>query len=274
MAHILLPYFLLFCGAFLLSCRAQSSLPRYDGTPVSQRECASRPRNACWKGLDNCLEAGIGQMIFRKVPGTVWTLECYKNVTARDFLDTASSIAIVNPHRAVKVFANGEDSYQLTQQLVDPIRAQLIELHYWSCRDNTATTTLGALRLPNLLYLQFHGCTSLVIKRDDFRHFKNLRNLDFHMTSIESIEPETFKDLPQLRSLQLEHDYVNLLGRLHENDHDNQYATPQIQAAIRKIHCACDYAWLRNWLKASPFLLSDRDEGELYIIGNHPSARI
>ncbi|XP_055338518.1 uncharacterized protein LOC129588358 [Paramacrobiotus metropolitanus] len=274
MVHKTLAFFVALYGISWVTCRGDDNFPRYDGTQVSQRECASRPRNTCWKGLDNCLEASIGQMIFRRVPGTISTLECYNNVTARDFLDSASSIAISNPNRAVRLFAPGGDSFQLTHQLVDPIRTQLIELYFWHCRDNSATSTVGALRLPNLLYLQFSGCTRLVIKRDDFRHFKNLRNLDFYLTTIESIEPETFKDLPQLRSLQLENRYASFLLRLGEADFTSEYATPEIRSTIRKLHCACDYAWLRNWLDANPYLLSDRDEGELYVIGNHASASV
>ncbi|XP_055338416.1 uncharacterized protein LOC129588273 [Paramacrobiotus metropolitanus] len=225
MVHKTFAYSLAMHGIFWVTCRGEDIFPRYDGTPVSPRECASRPRNPCWKGLDNCLEASIGQMIFKRVPGTVSTLECYSNVTARDFLDSASSIAISNPSRAVRLFAPGDDSLKLTQQLVDPIRTQLIELYFWTCRGSSASSTVGALRLPNLLYLQFHGCNKLVIKRDDFRHFKNLRNLDFYLTSIESIEPETFKDLPQLRSLQLENMYESLLLGLGEED----YNTPLLR---------------------------------------------
>ncbi|XP_055344752.1 uncharacterized protein LOC129592684 [Paramacrobiotus metropolitanus] len=246
----------------------QSALPAFEGQPVSEAECNTLPRNNCWKGMANCRES-YARMT--KVNTSVKGLECYHNATDQEVLDTATSISRANPNRAVRVFYSEVfDSFKLSPETVDPIKKQVIELYLMNCKDQSTTYRIGALPLSNLLYLQISSCKDgLVVKKSDFAPFTHLRSLDFFLTSIASIEPDTFKNLPELRSLALENRLgANALRGSNASDSDLNVA------AVRKIHCDCDYAWLRNWLDAHPYLLSDRDEGELYVIGNRLSNRV
>ncbi|XP_055356131.1 uncharacterized protein LOC129601357 [Paramacrobiotus metropolitanus] len=233
---------------------AEGDFPVFEGRPISEAECNNLPKNNCWKGMVNCR---VSYAKLKRVIGSVMTLECYGNATDREYLDTTTSISLSNRNRAVEAFYSEKfDSYKLSSEAVAPIQKQIIELHFLNCKDQSSTSRIGALPLSNLLALQIFSCNNLIVKKNDFAPFKHIKFLDFFLTSFASIEPNTFTDLPQLKSLLLEAE-----------------SKAEI-AAIRKIHCDCDYAWLRNWLDANPHLLSDRDEGELYIIGNHLSKRV
>ncbi|XP_055356123.1 uncharacterized protein LOC129601352 [Paramacrobiotus metropolitanus] len=246
---------------------AEGDFPVFEGRPISEAECNNLPKNNCWKGMENCRES-FAKM--KRVNGSVMALECYGNATDRELLETTTSISRTSPTRAVKVFYSEKSaSYKLSPEAVTPIKKQIIELHVMNCKDQSSTSRIGTLPLSNLLHLYFLTCKNLIVKKTDFAPFKQIRILDFFLTSIASIEPNTFTDLPQLKSLLLE----DRLAWFPPSVEDTPESQTEI-VAIRKIHCDCDYAWLRNWLDANPHLLGDRDEGELYIIGNHLSKRV
>ncbi|XP_055347568.1 uncharacterized protein LOC129594791 [Paramacrobiotus metropolitanus] len=248
---------LLTCSV-LIGCNGQFTLSHFDNTPVSSQECNRRPKNSCWMSIDHCLDASYLQVLKAKSLSTITVLECHPEASDQDFLDTAMSISTTNPNRAVKAFVSDKDKYQLTQEIVSPIKTQIIELYFYRCADRSGTFKVGQLELPNLLLLQFYNCDEMAIGKRDFTHFGQIRRISFLYSTIESIEPGTFTNLPQIKSLQLDAGYNGFNGNV----------------GARKIHCDCDYTWLRKWFDVNPHLLDDREEGELYIVGNRLSTPV
>ncbi|XP_055331904.1 uncharacterized protein LOC129583900 isoform X2 [Paramacrobiotus metropolitanus] len=249
--------------------------PQFDGTLMTERECNSRPRNSCWFNDISCLYGSISQKITKNVKETVTDLECQDGASVQEFLDAASSIATNSPNRAVAVHLNGKITNQTFAHMLDPIKNQVIELtfsDFYNRHKKVATSKIGALPLAYLLHLKFEYGRDLVIRKQDFVTFTYLRRLEFYRSSIASIERDTFTDLAQLRSFQLETGYEGLLGYEVIITKESELCDDPASSDINPLHCNCEYVWLRNWLKANPHLRKERAEGELYVVGNHPSA--
>ncbi|XP_055332197.1 uncharacterized protein LOC129584116 [Paramacrobiotus metropolitanus] len=281
MEHFKKRYFLVLVGILAVvtgTAPDMHAYPQFDGRQMTKLECTNRPRNRCFDD-GTCLYGSILQQIVRKVEQTVVFLECQNNASVQEFLDTASNIAANSPNRAVVLHLTGKITNQTFANIVDPIRNQVTELIFddsESRREKHATSKIGALPLMYLLYLKFANARDLVIQKRDFLNFAYLRRLEFYLSLIASVERDTFTSLPLLRSFQLESGMEDRLGypsdeviitteSLACRDPDSFYLNP--------LRCNCTYVWLRNWLKANPHLLKERAEGELYIIGNHLSAK-
>ncbi|XP_055352935.1 uncharacterized protein LOC129598875 [Paramacrobiotus metropolitanus] len=211
-------------------------------------------------------------------PGSYLEVHCQSGLRTTDIV-TTNNIRARSPNHAVVLYcterADAEDP--LHYDVMDPVRYQLIELTLTKCATPVTTDKIHATGwLPNLVVLRLQDGKNLVIKKRDFARMRKVRMLFFFMTTIDTIEPYTFTDLPHLRSLILEGGIgYELLSFNDRNDPINSYRwsmsilNPGGVEKVRRLHCNCSYAWLRNFLKRQPHLTVPKKEGEIAIIGRY-----
>lgn len=144
---------------------------------------------------------------------------------------------------------------------LSPLAAMLKITH---CATPRTTGKLPNLNLPNLMVIALGNCASEVaIKKADFSKNCMLRVIQFLGIYLLSIEPGTFTDLPELRHLGLE--------RQEWRAPSTYCGERALQALTVKLHCDCEYRWMRKWFKENPRLLAAAESGELYNIGEYKS---
>ncbi|XP_055347261.1 uncharacterized protein LOC129594552 [Paramacrobiotus metropolitanus] len=152
--------------------------------------------------------------------------------------------------------------------VIDPVRQLLIELHVLRCVTATITGKIYAAgTLPNLVTLELQGGRNLTIRKRDFSQMQNVQMIRFVISTIAMIETHTFTDLPRLKSLMLEYDLGLELMALHRG-HESPLTEADF-AVVRRLHCDCSLAWLRNFLKQKLHLAAPKETGEVAVIGSY-----
>ncbi|XP_055342626.1 uncharacterized protein LOC129591118 isoform X2 [Paramacrobiotus metropolitanus] len=194
----------------------------------------------------------------------------------------AANISRISPRRAVVLSlsdGNGtEDTLQAS--VVEPIRQQIISLSVGSCATPYTTVKIHRLGdLINLLGLQINHCSGLIVRKRDFQRMPRVRQIVLRLSSIQFLEPYTFTTLVHLHSLVLE-SYVSV-DMVHHEERDKmneEVALPlppnwkyyELEEVYR-LHCDCSFAWLRNFFKTHPYLTTEKDRGEVFIVGSYAS---
>ncbi|XP_055354759.1 uncharacterized protein LOC129600299 [Paramacrobiotus metropolitanus] len=109
------------------------------------------------------------------------------------------------------------------------------------------------------------------MKKQHFAGMRQVRMIRLYACTIASLEAYTFTDLPSLDSLALENGLGFDLQRL-QKDYQAQDMLPVFlnQAdfvIVRRLHCDCSLAWLRNFLKRKPHLTASKKQGQVAVIG-------
>ncbi|XP_055348766.1 uncharacterized protein LOC129595709 [Paramacrobiotus metropolitanus] len=191
---------------------------------------------------------------------------------------TTKRVREISPQRAVllNLFQYLESEDPLTTDVVDPVRNQMIHLGVFDCQAPNATAQVYELgNFPNLYDFEMNSCTNLTIRKKDFSRMPQLRMVTFYITSISALEPGTFTDMPHLGSLILERDFITALWNIGNPESAySKFATDEYLDYLYNLHCGCSFAWLRNFLEQKPFLIEEKNEGEVFIIGNYLSQAV
>ncbi|XP_055343680.1 uncharacterized protein LOC129591859 [Paramacrobiotus metropolitanus] len=145
----------------------------------------------------------------------------------------------------------------LTEHLFESVRNYVIELTV-GYHNGITGNILKNLNLPHLLGLGFWQCQNINIPDDALYSYKNLRMLEFGDSTVDFMSQTAISSLPNLKLLALEYD-VEPPFRLSQAKY------------IWKLHCSCDYQWLRDILIDKPFLIAEKQWGEIHQYGNRGS---
>ena len=113
----------------------------------------------------------------------------------------------------------------------------------------------GNFPVIQVFFLQ--RCSDIEILRTDLQVFPALRALFlFRGSTIRSIEPGSFDELPYLRHITF------------ENGFDTSKPLPQTALdQLRLLHCDPQYTWLRVFLRERPYLIAPIAEFEIFDVG-------
>ncbi|XP_055354818.1 uncharacterized protein LOC129600358 [Paramacrobiotus metropolitanus] len=161
------------------------------------------------------------------------------------------------PMRAVRVdIDDGHDT--LTPAIFAPIRLQIIGLELWNCRTRRTTEKLRLLKFSRMYHFEAVQCRNLDIRRSDFDTSRNLRMILFRSSTFARMEEDTFGNLPDLQLLSLEYERTRrpTIPLIPRDQLDN----------VKRVHCSCQFEWLRQLFDRKPELLDGRQQGEVYLI--------
>ncbi|XP_055354267.1 uncharacterized protein LOC129599927 isoform X2 [Paramacrobiotus metropolitanus] len=231
--------------------------------------------NQEWEAPDfpNCLNASEAE--FQRHPYASmakWTfVEFGCAEETRDRMKTrAETFRRISPRRAISIafYADSEDREEfdpINFDVVDPVRNQVIQVAVMRCatvHTTEKTYKLGDLPQALLYFLGLH-CHNLVIKKAHFSRMPGLRQIQLMSATIGELEPYTFTDLPDLRSLILEDKIGNsLVARVQYAGYFDTSLLPDTAVEnVRRLHCDCSFAWFRNFLKKKPYLIAAKKKG-------------
>ncbi|XP_055351037.1 uncharacterized protein LOC129597490 isoform X2 [Paramacrobiotus metropolitanus] len=194
--------------------------------------------------------------------------------------NTTRHVRQISPYRAVllNLFEGQIDQDPVTVDVVEPIRNQTAHLAVYDCQSPNATAKVYALGiLPNVYSFALKYCPNVTIQKKHFDGMPQLRLITFELITISALEPGTFTDLIHLRSLTLERDFIGAL--LNQNSPKpkpaySRFSNGDYLHYLHDLHCACSFAWLRSFLKQKPYLVEEKDLGEVFIIGNYLSPSV
>ncbi|XP_055342008.1 uncharacterized protein LOC129590682 [Paramacrobiotus metropolitanus] len=249
---------------------------------LTAAECAAYGRHwmhdiTFWEP-DQCQDPGTATSSFN--PRRI-TYVPVRFIAGTNAINATRLISTISPTRAVTVTVECNDLLQsellspaedaLHTDVFQPIRRQVVELSRRHCSTPDATYKMYSVGLlPSLIRLEMRNCYNMTIKKRDFALMPQLRVFEAITSSIAEIEAHTFTDLVNLRSLMLERGLSDLLwyGKTGPVSLRTLPSKADMEH-MRRLHCDCFYAWLRNFLKTKPYLLQDRGDGEVAIVGNY-----
>lgn len=135
------------------------------------------------------------------------------------------------------------------------IEPDVVGLSFWYCKDSLITSRLPLYGLKNLVGYGVNLCELLMVSKSDFKTNTKLRFIEFSHVSFASIQRDTFTDLPDLGHLSL--DFHSDQADLEATDH---------KASILRLHCDCDYLWLRSWIKRNPQIVAPKAAAQMYAL--------
>ncbi|XP_055342618.1 uncharacterized protein LOC129591111 [Paramacrobiotus metropolitanus] len=202
---------------------------------------------------------------------TVLQLNCISDESSI-IAAAVSNISHISPRRAVILgLSDGNGTMNTLQaSIVGSIRQQLIALGVVGAA--TPYTTARIYRvgdLVNLLQLQISSSSGLIVHKQDFHRMPRIRQISFESASIRFLEPYTFTTLPHLRSLVLD-------GGISWYWIDRNYFMKNVKPSmdedeVRRLHCDCSFAWLRNFLKTHAYLTSSKGKEDVFSVASYIS---
>lgn len=168
-----------------------------------------------------------------------------------ELLTVSFAMAALNARRPITfdIFDN-----QTSLEVFKPVSQEVILLAIKYCSTAYTTSKLPTLNVPNLLDLSFGFCAMMIIRKEDFARNWRLRMLGFHKVSFRSIQIDTFVDLQNLVFLSLDFYWTKPF-------------TAELASSSMKLHCDCEYSWLRKLLQQNPVLIAPKADYEVYKFG-------
>ncbi|XP_055357118.1 uncharacterized protein LOC129602176 [Paramacrobiotus metropolitanus] len=220
--------------------------PVFSAEPMAHEQCRLQYTTNCYSReypLSWCIQS------------PVLNINCNSNATSQEIQQMAVTFA-QPPLRPVLV--DLDDGELVTSENVAAVRNQVILLSLSNCVSPRTTGKLSSLRFPNLLDLSLNSCYNLKIRRSDFWQSMKLRVIEFFNGTIQSLEKDTFADLPALRVLSLEAGMASI-----------PTFSPEIRSYLKELHCGMAFEWFRRWWD-NKHLLKKANYSEVYQM--YPSA--
>ncbi|XP_055349842.1 uncharacterized protein LOC129596550 isoform X2 [Paramacrobiotus metropolitanus] len=240
-----------------------SPLPTFSGEAMSPEQCAVQFSDNCRPKIgsrDNC--------------SFILSLEvrCRGNASAEEIHVVATAMA-APPLRAIRV-ALVED--QIEALALAPVAEQVVVLLMMYCSARDPTSKLPGLAFTNLLEFVLDSCSNVVIKRSDFQISLKLRSIIFSNVTIVYLEDGTFNNLPDLQIVAWHKDLPHTFGKSnHEgrrfvlNSYQEYDSGLEMQGFLKRLHCDCQFAWLRKWLAQNTALKRSVKPGEVYMLAGY-----
>ena len=229
----------------LLSYRQRK--PVFLMKPVTLSECADLKTDSCGMFPDinpNCSNAYSGLFA-----------ECNfaPNYEVAIFNDM---IARLNASRGLSLSLQGTRTFPAG--VFAPVKDVLVRLDIWDfpgIKLSSFRSTAG--NFPVMQDLLLGRCSDIEILRTDLQVFPALRVFSLWSGStVRSIEPGSFDELPYLRHISFEKDF------------DASEPLPQTALDhLRLLHCDPQYKWLRLFVRQRPYLIAPKTSGEIFSVG-------
>lgn len=171
------------------------------------------------------------------------------------FLQNVSSqVALIDANRPI---AFGLKDSETNPEVFVPLSKRVVMLRLFDCIGPRVTGKLPSLNLPSLLLFIVHRCRQPInVLKADFETNCLLRGVEFTGTPLAFFGEGSFTNLPNLRYLALERS-GNRRGC-----HDTT-----MQPLKTKLHCDCEYRWLRIFLAKNPTVISSINMTEIIDFG-------
>ena len=173
-----------------------------------------------------------------------------ENQEVREFL---SKIAQLNAGRGLKFTVKGprafpNDAYaQVADILIIIIVADF---------DDFDLSMLRSLELPILTHIGITNSRNVVIGKDDFLPFPSLTMFVLTKSTVAKLDQGALESLAHLQQALFDTGIpIDKSMTLEQRDH------------LKLLHCDCEHAWLRKWLKAKPQLIAAKSPGEVHSFG-------
>ncbi|XP_055357136.1 uncharacterized protein LOC129602158 [Paramacrobiotus metropolitanus] len=192
-------------------------------------------------------------------------------------IKTIKRVREISPRRAVvlDLFEFPLKENLITVTVVEPIRNHTIGLTVTGCYAPNTTSRIHTLgTIPNLHSLAIYSCRHLDIQKSDFSRLPQLRQIVFDLSSIDTLEPDTFTDLPHLRTLVLEKNLILAFFSPKNRSQAYYSVVTGYLDYLQKLHCDCSSAWLRSFLKQKRYLIEEKEPGEVFRIGSYFSEAV
>ncbi|XP_055334999.1 uncharacterized protein LOC129586039 [Paramacrobiotus metropolitanus] len=181
------------------------------------------------------------------------------------FLRTMATAMAKAPVRPIVISLT---DIQITSEALYPIENQVVEMLMSYCRTRDATAKLSSFSFANLQVLTFGRCIDLRIKKSDFKFLPMLRVVTFLDTTILYLEEGTFTNLPKLLVIawhsELQPNFGTIKRQLASGGDDHGHIAERMVAYLKRMHCDCEFAWLRRWLHESGMLEHAPKGSEVY----------
>ncbi|XP_055340895.1 uncharacterized protein LOC129589975 isoform X2 [Paramacrobiotus metropolitanus] len=220
--------------------------PIFSAEPMAHDQCRLQYTDNCWS-RENTLSWCISSPVLN--------INCNSSATSHEIQQMAENFA-QPPLRPVLV--DLDDGEQVTSENMAAVRDQVVLLSLSNCVSARTTGKLSSLRFPNLLEFSLGSCYNLKIRRSDFWQSMKLRFIEFFNGTIQSLEKDTFADLPALRVLSLEAGLASI-----------STFSAEIRTYLKELHCSTAFEWFRRWWD-NKHLLKSANYSEVYQM--YPSA--
>lgn len=107
--------------------------------------------------------------------------------------------------------------------------------------------------LANLIGYGIWSCNQLEVLKNDFESSPLLRFIEFYRVTFTSIERDAFSSLSELEHLSLEY-----------YERDENLTIVSHSESITRLHCSCDYLWLRQWTEMNPSIVAPKTASEAF----------
>ncbi|XP_055340390.1 uncharacterized protein LOC129589602 [Paramacrobiotus metropolitanus] len=222
--------------------KTQEDFPKFSMEQMTEDECGAQFNRYCKPYVATTADCADWNH---------FQIECQSNVSVAVLEHMALEMADP-PLKPVSVYVSEE---VIAKYSFSPVQIQVVMLFLRSCATNRVTSRLVQLNFTNLLNLEFSRCNRLTIEKGDFETTRHLRIILFYRSTIDSLEPGTFTDLPHLEIVSLESQF-----RIHKTYNFD----PPFRNFLRRLHCDCEFAWYRSWWRNNKKLRAKVETGQLY----------
>ncbi|XP_055345113.1 uncharacterized protein LOC129592973 isoform X2 [Paramacrobiotus metropolitanus] len=220
--------------------------PGFSGLPMEAEQCALQFNDHCrsvTSTVDNCTGDSL--------------LLLYCDESADNSFLRATTTAMAKPPLR-PIFLVLTDS-QITTEALYPVEKLVKHLQMGHCRASDSTSKLPSFSFISLQELIIFRCADIRIKKSDFKSLPSLRVIVFQLTTILYLEEGTFTNLPKLRIISWHEDLLRNFGTdqdrmLYNNEKFDGNLVHSMLEYLKRIHCDCEFAWLRRWLDQSGIL--------------------
>ena len=215
--------------------------------PVTPSECADLKTDSCGMYPDinqNCSQSNLG---FYSI--------C-KFAPSYEIAIFTTMIAELNASRGLSLTLQGPRTFPAT--VFAPVKDILVSLNIWDFPAIKLSSFRSAAgNFPVMQYLALAGCSDIEILRTDLQLFTALRVFELiYGSTVRSIEPHSFDELPYLRHITFEYGF------------DTSKPLPQTALDhLRLLHCDPQNTWLRVFLRERPYLIAPKASLEIFHVG-------
>ena len=174
-----------------------------------------------------------------------------------------SKMAQLNASRGLSLTLHGPRNFSAS--VFAPVKNVLVSLDIWDFPGIKLSSFRSAEgNFPVMQGLRLGRCSDIEIQRTDLRVFPALRVFSLWSGStVRSIEPGAFDELPYLRHINFEQGF------------DTSKPLPQTALDhLRLLHCDPQNTWLRVFLRERPYLIAGKVSGAFYRVGGVDSSII
>ena len=215
--------------------------------PVTPSECAALKTDSCG------MFPGINADCSKAYTGFIANCNFAPNYEIAIF---NAMIAQLDAGRGLSLTLQGTRTFPAS--VFAPVKDVLVDLGIWDFPGIKLSSFRSAAgNFPVVQSFTLARCSDIDILRTDLQVFPALRVFYFSTGStVRSIEPRSFDELPYLRHVTFERGF------------DTSKPLPQaVLNHLRLLHCDPQYTWLRVFLRERPYLIAPKASGEIFSVG-------